>query len=86
MSFLRNLPRTAIRGQESSVFYNVTNRLDPGFHRGDAKNSIFLLLRANKGRIDHGFGDSFLNFLIIFGIKKEKTKRPTEKNTLKESN
>jgi hypothetical protein len=29
---------------------------------------------------------SFLSFLMIFGMKKEKTKRPTEKKTLKESN
>jgi hypothetical protein len=41
---------------------------------------------GNKRRIDHGFGDSFLRFLMIFGMKKEKIKRPTEKKTLKESN
>ena len=29
---------------------------------------------------------SFLSFLMIFGMKKEKTKRPTEKKTLRESN
>jgi hypothetical protein len=29
---------------------------------------------------------SFLSFLMIFGMKKEKIKRPTEKKTLKESN
>jgi len=41
---------------------------------------------GNIRRIDHGFGDTSLSFLMIFGMKKEKTKRPTEKKTLKESN
>jgi len=36
--------------------------------------------------IDYGFGDAPLSFLRIFGMKKEKTKRPTEKKTLEESN
>jgi hypothetical protein len=39
---------------------------------------------GNARRIDHGFGDSFLSFLMIFGMKKEKTKRPTEKKTFEE--
>ena len=50
-----------------------------------------MTIKVNGGegkvrRIDHGFGDSFLSFLMIFGMKKEKTKRPTEKKTLEESN
>jgi hypothetical protein len=39
---------------------------------------------GNMRRIDHGFGDSFLSFLMIFGMKREKTKRPTEKRTFDE--
>lgn len=36
--------------------------------------------------ISNGAYFSFLNFLMIFGMKREKTNRQTEKKTLRESN
>jgi hypothetical protein len=63
----------------------------PRFEHGAGSIKPGMTIKVNGGegkvrRIDHGFGDTFLSFLMIFGMKKEKTKRPTEKKTLKESN